>query len=187
MAGSRPGPAPKRAEERNRRNVPATGEAVAYGSDQFGELPFDVELLVEPPAADESWHKIAIMLYEAIMRDPARVWMGPADWAMTYLMCENVHREMSPQVIGIVDGGYDPETGERVAGHVARDVVPMKGTSIAALLKWTNGIGLSEGARLALRKEVTFNAAPKIDTHEPSEDEVASTREGFFSVEGGKA
>lgn len=181
MAGTKPGPPPKRAEERVRRNVPATGAASAMGEDAFKDLPFDVELLVEPPAADPDWHDIARMQYEALLKDPARVWMGPADWALSYLICENISREMKPQVIGVVDGGYDPETGETVAGHVAREVVPMKGTAINAIIKWATMIGITEGARLALRREVTFNNPPKADLRVVEGDVVDKRPEGWFS------
>lgn len=180
LAGSRPGPNPKRDAERNRTNVPANGFAKEYGAEQFANLPFEVELLVEPPAADPDWHEIARMQYEALLKDPARTWMGPSDWALSYLMCESISREMKPQAIGVVDGGYDPETGENVAGHVAREVVPMKGTTVTAILKWYASIGVTESARLALRKEVTFNEKQKVEASREG-DVVQIRPAGWFS------
>ena len=188
VAGKR-GPAPKREAERNRVNKPEDGITPVEMTDkELAALPFEVELLVEPPPAPEgkeAWHKIAEQIYSALLRDPARIWMGPAGWAVAYLMCENISRHLKPVVVGVVDGGIDPETGDRLAGHVARDVVPMKGTDIAAVLKWASAVGVNEGDRLGMRKEITFNEA---QTRAPgaSDDEAAATREGFFSVEGGR-
>lgn len=192
MAGSKPGPMGKRTEERIRTNKPPEGwEAIAVTPDQVADLPFDIEFLVKPPEADEDWHPIAIMLYESLLRDPARIWMGPTDWAMSYLMCESVSREMNPQVVGVVDGGIDLETGEKVAGHVAREIVPMKGTTITAVFKWASSIGITEAGRLALRREVTFHNKPvtqkKNDTASRVSQERPTDAGGLFSVPTGES
>lgn len=183
LAGSTRGPAGKRDAERVRRNQPAGGPATQFDSSDFDKLPFEVELLVQPPAADDEWHEVARMQYDALLRDPARIWMGPADWALSYLMCESLSRELKPQAIGIVDGGYDPETGETVAGHVAREIVPMKGNTVTAVLKWYASIGVTESARLGLRKEVTFNQ-PETNLKSVGEGDVVQIRpkEGHFST-----
>jgi hypothetical protein len=163
MAGSRPGPAPSRPEERNRRNIPASGAMEEFTAEQLASLPFDIETLVEPPPVNEDWHDVARMVYSAMLRDPARLWMGPAAWAIAYLMCENISREMKPQAIGIVEGGLDPETGDQVSGHVAHAVVPMKGT---------------------ISKAIKFNGVEQ-PTHQPSEGDVSPDRD-FFIVPGEK-
>lgn len=184
MAGMVPGPAAKRPEERIRRNKVEEGNAVAeISAEELASLPFEIETLVQPPVPDPTWHEVAKQLYAAMLRDPARMWMGPAAWAVTYLMCETVSREMYPQAIGIVEGGVDPETGERVAGHVARESVPMKGTTINALLKWTAVNGIHEGERLAIRKAVTLNNVEQ-PTHQIDEDDVVTGDRDFFIVPG---
>ena len=184
MAGvGKTGPMAKRDAERVRRNVPAGGTHVEITPDQMDGLPFIIELLVEPPDPDPQWHNIATMVYEALLRDPARIWMGPADWAYCYLMTESLSRELKPQVVGIVEGGYDAETGETIAGHVAREIVPMKGNTLTAIQKWLQSLGVTEAARIGMGKEITFNQLPKA-TADPTEEEVAETREGFFVVPG---
>jgi hypothetical protein len=152
-------------------------------AEQLASLPFEVETLVEPPTADSTWHPAAKQIYDALLRDPARLWMGPAAWAVTWLMCETVSREMYPQAIGIVEGGIDPETGDKISGHVAREKVPMKGTTINALLKWTAANGVHEAERLAIRKAITLN-----NVEQPSapvgDDEVVTGDRDFFIVPG---
>lgn len=189
MAGMKRGPAPKRTEERIRNNKPPEGqEPEDVGPDQMAAMPFDIDYEPEPPEPDEDWHPTSRMLYDSLLRDPARIWMGPADWATAYLMCESISRELYPQVVGVVDGGIDLETGEKIAGHVARETVPMKGQTITAFLKFCAQLGITEGGRLSLRKQVTFHtpattqqktAAEKVHTGPRSEV-------GLFSIDGGK-
>jgi hypothetical protein len=150
--------------------------------EELKSLPFEIETLVEPPPQDEEWHEIAKMVYGAMLRDPARLWMGPAAWAIAYLMCESISREMKPQAIGIVEGGIDLETGEQLAGHVARETVPMKGATITSILKWTGLNGLHEAERLAISKVIKFNAVDQ-PTHQVDDEEVAESRD-FFVVPG---
>jgi hypothetical protein len=167
----------KRDEERIRRNK--RPEHFHLDQESFSDLPFEVELLVEPPAADQDWHPIALMQYEQMLKDPARTWMGPADWGLFYLICESISRELRPQAIGVVDGGYDPETGEYVVGHVAREVVPIKGATLNALVKVYSGLGVTEAARLVLRREITFNERQKPTS--VSDADVVQIRPGHFS------
>lgn len=185
MAGSRRGPAPKRAEERERRNIPGTGEAIQLTAEEMSTLPFDVELLVEPPEPGEKWEPAAKALYEATLRDPARIWMGPADWAMHWLICESLSRDLAPQFVAVAEGGMDLETGEKISDRVVRERLPMKGASLAAYLKWCGLIGIGEASRLGLRREVTFNQEPRTELASVTELDVAPTREGFFQ-EGGR-
>lgn len=185
MAGSKPGPAPKRAAERERRNVPATGEAQLLGPDDFDKLPFEVETLVVPPGPGKKWHPAAVEFYEATLRDPARIWMGPADWALHWIICENLSRELAPQFVAMAEGGIDPDTGEKLADRVVRDRVPMKGASLTAYLKWAGMIGIGEASRLALRREVTFNQPPSAHLASVTELDIADTREGVFQ-DGGR-
>lgn len=185
MAGSKRGPAPKRADERERRNVPATGEAIAMGSAEFDDLPFEVELLVEPPPPGDRWEHGAIQIYEATLRDPARIWMGPADWAAHWLMCESISRDLAPQYVAVAEGGVDLETGEKVSDHVVRERLPLKGASIAGYIKWFGMIGIGEAARLGLRREVTFNQPATTELASVTELDIAPTREGFFQ-DGGR-
>lgn len=185
MAGSKPGPAPKRADERERRNTPETGEAIELGPDSFDDLPFDVELLVEPPDAAPYWEPGAKQLYEATLKDPARTWMGPADWAMHWLICEAFHRELAPQFVAMAEGGIELETGEKIADRPVRERMPIKGATMAAILKWAGQIGIGEASRLGIRREVTFNREPRTELATVTELDVAPNRDGLFQ-EGGR-
>lgn len=185
MAATQPGPPPKRKAERERRNVPATGEAQELGQSDFDALPFDVELLVEPPAPAEYWEPGARQLYEATLRDPARTWMGPADWAMHWLVCESFHRELAPQFVALAEGGIELETGEKIADRAVRERLPMKGATLTSILKWAGMIGIGEASRLAIRREVTFNQEPRAELASVTELDVSPTRDGLFQ-EGGR-
>lgn len=175
----------KRADERTGHPSGPVGQhadgVIQYTAEDLESFPFDIETLVDPPDPDAQWHPAAKRLYESMLRDPVRIWMGPAAWAISWVMCENVSREMYPQAIGVVEGGIDPDTGERIPGHVARETVPMKGTTITALLKWAAVNGVHEQDRLALRKEVTFNTrATTNDEVDVSADVVPIRPGGFF-------
>lgn len=185
MAGSRRGPATKRTEERERRNTPGAGEAILLGPDDFDQLPFEVETLVEPPPPGEKWEQGARDFYEATLRDPARIWMGPADWAFHWIICENLHRELAPQYVAVAEGGVDLETGEKVSDHVVRERLPIKGASLNAYLRWASLIGIGEASRLALRREITFNQEPTTELASVHDLDVADTREGIFQ-DGGR-
>lgn len=180
MAGSTPGPARKRDADRERRNKPAGGDSIVISPDDLERLPFDVELLVEPPDADEEWEGAAKAVYEATLRDPARIWMGPLDWAAHWLICESLSRDLAPQYVATIEGdGLEPED------RVVRERIPMKGASLTAYLKWFGMIGVGEASRLALRREVTFNNPPRVELASVSDIDVASTREGLFQ-DGGR-
>lgn len=146
-------------------------------------LPFDVELLVEPPDPDPNWHRGALQMYEGLLKDPARLWMGPVAWAIAWIMAESISRELFPQAIGVVEGGIDPDTGESVPGHVAKERIPLKGQTITALMKWASLNGIHEEDRLKLKKAVTFNEQPKttIDTDEDAA-EIVVMRPGHFQL-----
>lgn len=182
MAGPKRGPAPKRAADRERRNTPETGESIELTQEDFDALPFEVELLVEPPAVGDHWHDAAKQVYEATLRDPARVWMGPLDWATHWFICEQLHRELSPQYVATLD---DPDGVLSPEDRVVREEVPMKGASLTAVLKWFAMIGAGESSRLALRREVTFHQQPKTELASVTELDIAETREGFFQ-DGGR-
>lgn len=139
-----PGPPPKKDAERRRRNKNpgATGG--------MSHIPAEVvnvdELLageVEIPAPDESWHPIARQIYDAQAASGQVIYMEPSDWAMLFLMCESISRDLNPQVVGITE-----------EGEVVRDVIPLKGASLSAYLKGFNELLVAEGGRRKLRLEL---------------------------------
>lgn len=180
MAGPRRGPMGKRDDERERRNAKPGGDAQVFTPEDMAKLPFEIELLVEPPTPSEKWEHGAVQFYEALLRDPARIWMGPADWAAAWLICENMHRELAPQYVAVKEGGIELDTGEKIADSVVRERLPIKGASLTAYIKWMSSMGIGEASRMALRKEVTFHEAPAPALASVTEMDIVEDREDLF-------
>lgn len=139
-----PGPVPKKDAERRRRNK----SPESAGS--LSAIPAEVvnvdEILageVEIPVADENWHPIARQVYEAQVASGQVIWMEPSDWAMLYLMCESISRDLNPQVVGITE-----------EGEVVKDYIPLKGASLSSYLKGFEALMMAEGGRRRLRVEL---------------------------------
>ena len=139
-----PGPVPKKDAERRRRNKTPETEG------SLSAIPANVvnvdELLVgevEIPVADENWHPIATQIYEAQQKSGQVLWMEPSDWAMLYLMCESISRDLNPQVVGITE-----------EGDVVKDSIPLKGASLSSYLKGFEALLVAEGGRRRLRIEL---------------------------------
>ena len=139
-----PGPVPKKDAERRRRNKGPESEGA------LSSIPAEVvnidELLggeVDIPEPDEDWHPIALRVYEAQKRSGQVIWMEPSDWAMLYLMCESISRDLKPQVIGITE-----------EGEVKKATIPLKGASISGYLKAFEMLMMAEGGRRRLRVEL---------------------------------
>jgi len=179
MAGPKRGPMAKRADERERRNKPDGGDITTLGPEELKRLPFDVETMVEPPEAPRHWEEGAKQVYEATLRDPARIWMGPADWAVHWLICEDIHRNLAPQYVALSEGGLDVDTGEKISDSVVRERLPLKGASLTAYTKWFGMIGIGEASRLAMRREITFHEKPA-ELATVSELDIVDDREGLF-------
>lgn len=138
------GPVPKKDAERRRRNKsPESGGSLSAIPAQVVNVD---ELLVgevEVPEPDEDWHPIATQLYEAQMRSGQVIWMEPSDWAMLYLVCESISRDLNPQVVGITE-----------EGDVVKDTIPLKGASLSSYLKSFEALMMAEGGRRRLRVEL---------------------------------
>ena len=138
------GPVPKKDAERRRRNK--TPESTGSLSSIPATI-VDIDALlvgeVEIPAADETWHDIAIMMYESVQKSGQVIWMEPSDWAALYLMCESISRDLNPQVVGITE-----------EGDVVKDTIPLKGASLSSYLKAMASLMMLEGDRRRLRIEL---------------------------------
>ena len=96
------GPPPKRTEERRRRNkTDASGrpyeetvEAVVI--DQQAEILAEVVV----PAPDPTWHPIARMLWDSILKSGQSMFYEPSDWAVAFLTCESISRDF----LGLPEG-----------------------------------------------------------------------------------
>jgi hypothetical protein len=118
------GPPPKRSDQRRRTNEPAkpTIKAPTSGS-------------VEIPAADETWHPVALQWYRSLARSGQSAFYTESDWATAYTVAESMSREFSPQPIVDKDGG------------VTMVSLPPKGASLAAWLRAMTALLVTEGDR----------------------------------------
>jgi hypothetical protein len=145
------GPAPRRDGERRRRNEPEGGPAEELGPNELKGLPFEVDLSPGPPdlavllATESDWHPLVTEVWNSMQRDPARKWMTSGDWAALAIHCESLSRELEEQIISVTK-----------EGEVIRGKKPVMGATLSAFLKLLDHIGVTEAARLRLRKEVTL-------------------------------
>lgn len=145
------GPIPMPDELRQRRND--SPFPVDHISDEdLASLPIPIDLNPTPPASRDDWCDEARELWEAIQVDPAALWMGPAAWAFAKVMCSVVHLEFQERVTAVLQPGRGDDSGE-----IIREVVPMKGATINALLKWAAANGFHLQDRLRMFKDVEFH------------------------------
>lgn len=140
------GPIPKKDAERRRRNKTGTDET-SHIAAEVVNLDELIAGEVEIPVADESWHEIARLVYDSVIRSGQVIWMEPSDWSVLYLMCESLSRDLKPQFIGI-----NEETGEVITA-----VIPLKGSSLNAYNKTMASLMMLEGDRRRLRIELERN------------------------------
>lgn len=154
-----PGPPPKRDAERRRRNKP-----------DVETITIDVEsLMLEPieiPKVDEGWHPVARQWYESLARSGQAVFYEPSDWATAYALAETLSRELNPQFVSYVD----KESGETMAEWVT---MPIKGSSLSAILKGMTSLMVTEGDRRRLSIELERKRA---------RDEAAAAVAGVASI-----
>lgn len=152
MAGMKPGPAPLPDDVRQRANTPASGEQTTLTP---ADMPEYVDTNPTPPEPNEKWHPVARSIYDALLKDPCRMTMTSADWALSLMMIENISRDMKPQVVATIPPGPDGQPGD-----VIRESVAMNGARMAAVLKWAAMIELTSGAR----RSVGLNIKLGVDT-----------------------
>jgi hypothetical protein len=149
MTGSR-GPIPLRSEERQRTNEPAIPIVKTGVEDiELANLPFPIDVNPRPPEKDSNWHPVAQQLFEAVCRSPEAMWMTPAGWAILVVDVEQLSRQLEEQVVGI-----SPLDGTPVYAQV-----PMQGAALAAHMKIWASMGLLEGDRRRMGREVTLHPA----------------------------
>lgn len=126
------GPIPKRTEQLRRNNAKPVQNAASL-SEGF-----------EPWEADDDWHPVAIRVYEAACNSGQRVFYEESDWALLWNLCENMSRDLKPQVIGV-----HPETGK-----VMRAKQSIRGTTLNAYTRIMQDLMLTEAARRRARVEL---------------------------------
>jgi hypothetical protein len=153
-----PGPVPKRSTQRRRRNKPAGGEidrAEAAGS-------------FTPPKANSKWHPTAKIWFDSLAASGQARYYEPSDWALAIFLAEAMSRELKPQYVGT------SETGD-----VIREVLPVKGASISALLKGMTSLLISEGDRRRMRLELERNGPAPADRDDPKVARMSEHRSRF--------
>lgn len=155
------GPIPKRSEELLGHAKHAAGEEptpiTKQGPQEFEDVEaFDIDLHPTQPEADSKWEPLVKELWAAMARSPEATWMTAAGWAVFKLECEQLHRELAPQVVG-----YSEETG-----MVTKERIPMKGASLAAHMKLWAAFGMTEGDRRRMGREVTLHRPHAVDRPE---------------------
>jgi hypothetical protein len=103
-------------------------------------VPSDYEIM-EP---DEDWHPIATNLYCDALRSGQCYYYEASEYALLYMLCENISRDMKPQVIGV-----HPETG-----RVMRAKQSIRGTSLNAYNKLMQDLMMTEAARRRIHVEL---------------------------------
>lgn len=139
-----PGPVPKKDAERRRRNKTPEPDSTSAIPAQVVNLDETIGGEVEIPVADPKWHPIALQVYDAQKKSGQALWMEPSDWAMLYLVCESISRDLKPQVVGI----------DETEGKPILATIPLKGASLNAYLKAFNDLLIAEGGRRKLRIEL---------------------------------
>lgn len=130
------GPAPKRSDQRRRRNAPERPVKKVTGEQRGGGAN-------GRPPVNGKWHPVAKRWYQSLGESRQSVFYEPSDWALAYLLAESISRELVPQPV------FD-DTGKEVA-KVAR---PPKGASLAAWLKGMSALLVAEGDRRRLQIEL---------------------------------
>jgi hypothetical protein len=96
------GPVPKREAERRRTNEPTV--PVEH---------VDVDVLeaieVKTPEPDEHWHPVVRQLWDSFLESGQRFVLEPTDWALLFLACEDLTRELKPRKVNLgLDGRGEP-------------------------------------------------------------------------------
>lgn len=129
------GPTPRREAEVRRTNN--KGTATQLTREQLQALPFEIDLEPAPPEVGAHWTPVVSELWDALQVDPARKWMTAADWALTKVVLELLNQAMTQEdADGVLIG--------------------VNGATQSAVLKHMASIGITEGARLRLQKEITL-------------------------------
>lgn len=100
----------------------------------------------EPPEGKRTWHPVAAQWYASLANSGQSWWYQASDWATAYVLAEEIHRQLSPQVVGIT------KDGDVIKAHR-----PM-GNALAAILKGATNLMATEGDRRRLRIELERRA-----------------------------
>jgi hypothetical protein len=156
------GPAPKRDAERRRTNERPVDTKTVETDDTFTRA-------VVIPDPDPDWHKVARRVWDSFPESATSVLLEPSDWAILFLACEDLSRELKPRKVQIgIDGGGDP--------IIVEASLPMPGAKLNAILKLMGNLLATEGDRRRLQIEVNRAAHQNAGEKGSTSDEVAAQR-----------
>lgn len=131
----KPGPAPKRSEERRRTNSPKS-QKVGRGT----LAALGVDLNPEIPAPGENWETVTVEWYESLRVSPGIIFMYAADWQAVWALLDQYDQNLKPQFVGIAERwNSEYEVMEKDA-IVERQ--PMNGATINAILSQLRNLTL---------------------------------------------
>ena len=164
------GPAPGRQGGRRRRNkTDEQGRSIVPDVIQVGDIDWDedgdVANLVPAPEADEEWHPIAKQLYESMQHSAQRLYYEPSDWALAYLVCDHITRELNPKFVGFkkVMEGETLKGIPILVDETVFESVPLTGGSLSAIMRALEKLMVTEVDRRKARVEIERGAAVEDD------------------------
>lgn len=161
MAGER-GPIGKRDAERRRTNAPAVPTTHVNGDQE--EV-----VQVKVPEPDENWHPVVRQLWDSFQESGQRFLLEPSDWALLFLACEDLTRELKPRTINLgLDGRGEPILVEAA--------MPIPGGKLTALNKLMGNLLATEGDRRRLSIEIDRAAHKQAGEKPLPKDQVAAQR-----------
>lgn len=152
-----PGPVPKRAAARRRRNKPEVPTDTAEAGGEF-----------VPPRANSKWHPVAKAWFNSLAGSGQSRFYEPSDWALALLIGESISRDLKPQFVAVTKDG-----------DVVKEALPIKGASLAAYLKAMTALLATEGDRRRLRLELEQKGATPGEREDPKVKRMSEYRGRF--------
>lgn len=134
------GPAPKRSDQRRRRNAPAAATRTAPAARSRSKRP----------PVDRTWHPVVKRWYLSLAESGQARFYEPSDWATAVLLAESMSRELAPTPL--IDGH-----GRPVMDAKGKPMMTSRPPRAAALAAWSSVMSkllVTEGDRRRLQIEL---------------------------------
>ena len=165
--------APNRSGGRRRRNTTDENgvstvprKVIINGVDWVdGDGEGSSENLVPAPKPNDDWHEVAKLVFAGLEQSAQRVFYEPSDWAIAYLACDHISRELEPKFVGFKKT-QDGETEKGIPVLVDEphfETMPLTSGSLQGILKALEKILASELDRRKARVEIERGAVAPVD------------------------
>lgn len=155
----RRGPLPQRGLQRRKSH-----QKIIDAQTTIGSMNASVEAPYDP---DESWHPIAISLYESVQHSGQAAFYVESDFTKLYLLCDQLSQNLQPQFVGMAkDWKVVMVDGEERLVQYQKPIagiVPMNGATLNALQSVMTSLGISEGDRRRMGIELVHKQAESDD------------------------